>query len=122
MDIFFLRVPFLYCYVPFCCYCLPLASARLVEDVTGKSHHHLHQYFVLCFPSLALTDTISSQPSQTLDELPKPLPHAVSELVVNVRHKLLVVEGGLEAKLEAVTHDCHVSTQRHRRGRVGECV
>ena len=54
---FFLRVPFLYCYVPFCCYCLPLASARLVEDVTGKSHHHLHQYFVLCFPSLALMTT-----------------------------------------------------------------
>ena len=58
MDIFFLRVPFLYCYVPFCCYCLPLASARLVEDVTGKSHHHLHQYFVLCFPSLALMTTM----------------------------------------------------------------
>ena len=50
MDIFFLRVPFLYCYVPFCCYCLPLASARLVEDGTGKSHHHLHQYFCVVFP------------------------------------------------------------------------
>ena len=35
---------------PFCCYCLPLASARLVEDVTGKSHHHLHQYFCVVFP------------------------------------------------------------------------